>query len=96
MNFWSDIVIKGVNKYVIEVSETGNAYYDKALLFVKPEFADMERAILEKEAKKVLKNMDTISSSRHHKKILFGTICFAGALLIGLLFSIIFINIFAF
>ena len=47
-------MIKGVNKYVIEVSETGNVYYDKALLFVKPEYTDIERAILEKEAKKVL------------------------------------------
>lgn len=89
-------MIKGVNKYVIEVSETGNAYYDKALLFVKPEYADMERAVLEKEAKKILKNMDTISSVKHHKKIFFGIIYFTGAVLISFLLSIIFINIFAF
>lgn len=89
-------MIKGVNKYVIEVLETGNAYYDKALLFVKPEYAHVERAVLEKEAKKVLKNMDTISSVKHRKKIFFGILYFAGAVLIGLLFSIIFINIFSF
>lgn len=89
-------MIKGVNKYVIEVLETGNAYYDKALLFVNPEYANVERAVLEKEAKKVLKNMDTISSIKHRKKIFFGILYLAGAVLIGLLFSIIFINIFAF
>ena len=89
-------MIKGVNKYVIEVSETGNVYYDKALLFVKPEYTDIECAILEKEAKKVLKNMDTVSSVKHHKKIFFGIILLISAVLIGLLFSIIFMNIFAF
>ena len=89
-------MIKGVNKYVIEVSETGNVYYDKSLLFVKPEYTDIERAILEKEAKKVLKNMDTVSSVKHHKKIFFGIIFLISAVLIGLLFSIIFMNIFAF
>ncbi|CDB24701.1 uncharacterized protein BN706_00812 [Clostridium sp. CAG:557] len=89
-------MIKGVNKYVIEVSETGNVYYDKALLFVKPEYTDIECAILEKEAKKVLKNMDTVSSVKHHKKIFFGIIFLISAVLIGLLFSIIFMNIFAF
>lgn len=89
-------MIKGVNKYVIEVLETGNSYYDRALLFIRPEYADVERTVLEKEAKKVLKNMDAISSVKHHKKILYGILYLAGSVLIGLLFSIIFINLFAF
>lgn len=89
-------MIKGVNKYVIEVSETGNMYYDKALLFVKPEYVDIEREILEKEAKKVLRNMDTVSSIKHNKRISSWVIYLLSALLIGFLFSILFINIFTF
>lgn len=86
-------MIKGINKTVIEVSETGNMYYDKALLFIKPEYADMERALLEKEAKKVLKNMDTMSSIRYHKKsFVFGIYLIVAALIIFLLFAV-FINI---
>lgn len=62
-------MIKGVNKHVIELLETGNMYYEKALLFVKPEYANVERKILIKEAKKVLKDLDTISAIKERKKL---------------------------
>lgn len=60
-------MIKGINNYVIEVCDTGNEYYDKAILFVKPEYADVQKMALEKEAKKLLKNIDTTASMKRHK-----------------------------
>lgn len=40
---------KGVNKQVIEIRETGNEYFEKALLFVKPEYSTMSRRSLEEK-----------------------------------------------
>ena len=40
---------KGINKQVIEIHDTGNEYFEKALLFVKPEYATLgEKSLREK------------------------------------------------
>ena len=51
-------MIRGVSRQIIEVKETDNRYYESAYLVVKPEFASAERAILEREALKMLKTRD--------------------------------------
>lgn len=51
-------MIRGVSRQIIEVKETDNRYYESAYLVVKPEFASAERAILEREALKMLRTMD--------------------------------------
>lgn len=89
-------MIKGINKYVIEVSETSNRYYDKALLFIKPEYADIQRELLEKEAKKLIRNMDTPSLIKQHKKFIYWGIRLGLAVLTGIMGSIIFVNILPF
>ena len=45
-------MIKGINRTIIEVTDTGNIYYERALLVLKPEYTDVNRSLLEKEAKK--------------------------------------------
>ena len=32
-------MIKGINKQVLEILETNNGYFEKALFFIKPEFS---------------------------------------------------------
>ena len=48
-------MIKGVNRRIIEVQETGSICFDKAIFFVKSEFSDQEQKVLEKEAKRIIK-----------------------------------------
>lgn len=55
-------MIKGVNKQIIEVNQTGSIYYEKALLVVRSEFASAQQQLLEREALKLLKKMDAPSS----------------------------------
>lgn len=43
-------MIKGVNRQVIEINQTGNEYFEKMLLFVKPEFAGMSEKKLREKA----------------------------------------------
>lgn len=55
-------MIKGINRSIIEVNDTGSVYYERAILVIKPEFASVQREILEKEARKILGEMGAPSS----------------------------------
>ena len=57
-------MIRGINKQIIEVLDTGNTYYEKAYLIIKPEFCTAEPELLEREARKVLKTMDAPSNMK--------------------------------
>lgn len=57
-------MIKGINHTMIEVNETGSEYYERALLIIKPEYASVQRTVLENEAKKMLKELDAPSAIR--------------------------------
>ena len=62
-------MIKGINHQIIEVTQTENKYYERALLVLKPEYATASAELLETEAKKLLSNMDTISSLKQKSSI---------------------------
>ncbi|MDO4749002.1 MAG: hypothetical protein Q4A12_07505 [Eubacteriales bacterium] len=57
-------MIKGINHMVIEVADTDNRYYERAFLVLRPECASISRELLEKEARKLLSSMDTVSSAK--------------------------------
>ena len=76
-------MIKGINRQVIEVTEIGNAYYERALLVVKPEYASLENAKLEREAKKVLKELGTPSSIQKKNRVLYWTVRLGAAAAFG-------------
>lgn len=74
-------MIKGINRSIIEVLDTGSLYYERALLVIKPEYACAQRDVLEKEAKKLLENMGEPSSLKRGNKKLktILTLCAAAA-----------------
>lgn len=43
-------MIKGVNKQILEVTNTENPYFEKIIFFVKPEYKNADRKTLQKEA----------------------------------------------
>ena len=43
-------MIKGVNRQVIEITETGSEYFEKMLLVVKPQYSSMNLKKLKKKA----------------------------------------------
>ena len=49
-------MIKGVNKQVLEISETQNGFFEKAIFFVKPEYSGMGEGRLKESAKKEIEN----------------------------------------
>ncbi len=51
-----ELLVKGVNKKVIEINDTGNEVFEKVVLYIKPKYSLLENKELKKEAGEVLKN----------------------------------------
>ena len=49
-------MIKGVNRQIIEVSDTGSAYFERALLIVRANCADADTAMLHDEAGRLVRS----------------------------------------
>ena len=64
-------MIKGVNRQIIEISKTGNIYYEKAILVVRPQYRDAQQALLEKQAQKMLKEMKAPSAIRKRSMFIY-------------------------
>lgn len=43
-------MLKGVNRRIIEINNTESKYFEKAIVFVKPNFNDLDKSVLEREA----------------------------------------------
>ena len=46
--------MRGVNKLIVEIKDTENEYFDRAILFLKPGKAVAEQSELDKSARKLL------------------------------------------
>lgn len=51
-------MVKGVNKQIIEVVDTGNRYIKKAILFVSPDKAEYDPEFLIHQAKRYLEQTE--------------------------------------
>ena len=49
-------MIKGVNKQVLEINETQNGFFEKAIFFVKPEYSGMGEGRLKESARKEIES----------------------------------------
>ena len=65
-------MIKGVNKQVLEVTNTENPYFEKIIFFVKPEYGNEDRAKLKKEAESLAKTAGKPPKSRKTKREIYG------------------------
>lgn len=55
-------MIKGINRQIIEINDTGSTYYEKAWLVVRPEFDSAQKELLEREAAQLIKAIQAPSS----------------------------------
>lgn len=49
-------MLKGVNRQVLELKDTGNEYFEKAIFFVKPEYSGLGEGRLRERARTIMKN----------------------------------------
>lgn len=74
-----DKMLKGVNRRIIEISNTENKYFERAIVFVKPQYNNSDEATLKREAdgyiSSVCKNGDGFlrnEAAAKKRKKLFG------------------------
>ena len=61
-------MIKGISRQIIEVADTENEYFERAMFFISPCFSDAERNALEKEASRMLRQMDSPSKIKCRRR----------------------------
>lgn len=61
-------MIKGVNRQIIEITETGNPYFERALLVVRPSFADSSDERIREEAHRLVQAAGGYSGLRQNRK----------------------------
>ncbi|MEE0858137.1 MAG: hypothetical protein U0M12_01550 [Acutalibacteraceae bacterium] len=86
-------MIKGINRTMIEVTDTGNVYYERALLVLRPEYANVQRGLLEKEAKKMLVSMTAPSAIKKSHAILYWVLRLGGSALAGAIVTLILMQV---
>ena len=84
-------MIKGVNKQVLEITETQNGFFLKSIFFVKPEYSGMSEGKLRESAKKELENagnppLTKLYPQQRVKHFLF----VGGALIVGIIMGLAF------
>ena len=60
-------MVKGINRQVLELSDTGSRYFEKALFFVKPEFSRESEAVLRKSALRAIDSGLSVPKSKKAK-----------------------------
>lgn len=61
-------MIKGVNRQIIEVSDTGSAYFERALLIVRANCADADTAMLHDEAGRLVRSAGAFAGLRLNRR----------------------------
>ncbi len=90
-------MIKGVNKAIIEINETGNKYFEKAILFLREDACEQSKKKLETKAKDYLENIQKppildyfdLTEDRKRKRRLFLILGGYLALLLGVVAFVI-------
>lgn len=83
-------MIKGVNKQVLEINETQNGFFEKAIFFVKPEYSGMGEGRLKESARKEIENAGKppVRNYRYKneriKKVFILTAVFISGIVVGL------------
>ncbi len=88
-------MLKGVNKKVIEINDTGNEVFEKVVLYIKPQYTVLSNKELKREAKVILKNysseeFDYETEGMGSKKLVFTLFCTLIATIVVLALCLIF------
>lgn len=60
-------MIKGINKQVLEIQDTGSEYFEKALFFVNPKFSTLSENTLREKAGLTLRNPPKVPQTKKQR-----------------------------
>jgi len=82
-------MLKGVNKQVLEINETQNGFFEKAIFFVKPEYSGMSEGKLRESAKREIESAGIPPHQKSFYRVkLKGALIIAGFFVAGLIIGI--------
>lgn len=87
-------MIKGINKQIIEVKCTNNEYFEKILLFVKGEKADLPNEILNNQALGIFNAITAGHVIKNRGKIIAGVLRIVLLSSVGFTFGIFVASLF--
>ena len=61
-------MIRGINRQVVEVKETGSEYFEKIMFFVKPEYASVNEGKIRERASLIAGNLENQPPATKMKK----------------------------
>ncbi len=67
-------MLKGVNRQILEVTNTENPYFERVIFFVKPEYRNEERSKLKREAEALCTAVQKPPKQKRTKKELVSII----------------------
>lgn len=77
-------MIKGINRQVVEVSETGCEYFEKIMFFVKPEYISLSESKIKECAGRIAASSSAPPpGAKKEKSTLFEVLKLAACVLIG-------------
>ena len=76
-------MIKGINRQVVEVKDTGNDCFEKILFFVKPEYAGMSEVKIRERAGLVTKGATLPPPTKLHKSRLIEALKLVACVITG-------------
>lgn len=72
--------MRGVNKLIVEIKDTENEYFDRAILFVKPDKAITAQSELDQSARKLLSAVKNGTPYRKKRRVWI-PLCIAAGIL---------------
>lgn len=92
-------MVKGVNKTIIEINETGNEYFEKIILYVSPKYSWVNSPKIKKavgeELKKINgnsikngKSLRRMINMKNRRRAIFATCCVAALIVCATLITI--------
>ncbi len=82
-------MIKGVNRKVVEVSETDCEYFEKIMFFIKPEFANESEGKIRQRASQIANENNYSPPTKTKSKTSFEIIKAVGFTLFGIIIGIL-------
>lgn len=64
--------MRGVNKLIVEIKDTENEYFDRAILFLKPDKLMTDQAEINRNAQKLLSEIHNSGINKSRKKLWIG------------------------
>lgn len=61
-------MIKGVNRQVVEIQDTGSEIFERILVIIRPEYSDLSHDTLERETQRVMHNILPSTKNKKSKR----------------------------